>query len=194
MATCVIAQRGVFSADHGNYWAYGYNVPALIIRVESLLKEARPELIWQPNAGEMCVECSSLRQARAENPVQPIEILMEDLWEQAAKEQFERMTPEQQDFAEMVGKARDFSEVQKLQENKDVICRTVKGIAAAAGISCRQLAERFHVPYRTMENWSSGCCKCPLYTRLMMQQCLGLYTPPNRTAKKENNAWHCSSA
>lgn len=51
--------------------------------------------------------------------------------------------------------------------------RTIKEIAAA-GLSCRKLAERFCIPYRTMENWSSGVNDCPLYTRLMMQECLGL--------------------
>lgn len=52
--------------------------------------------------------------------------------------------------------------------------RDVKGIAAAAGLSCRKLAERFAIPYRTMEDWSAGKSTCPIYVRLMMQECLGL--------------------
>lgn len=59
----------------------------------------------------------------------------------------------------------------------DAAKRSVKDIAADAGISCRKLAERFCIPYRTVENWCSAadCARqCPLYTRLMMQECLGL--------------------
>lgn len=56
----------------------------------------------------------------------------------------------------------------------DAYHRPVKEIAAAAGLSCRKLAERFGIPYRTMEDWSAGKSTCPLYTRLMMQECLGL--------------------
>lgn len=54
--------------------------------------------------------------------------------------------------------------------------RGTKEIAAAAGLSCRKLAERFAVPYRTMEDWSAGKSTCPIYVRLMMQECLGLLT------------------
>lgn len=52
--------------------------------------------------------------------------------------------------------------------------RSVKEIAADAGLSCRKLAARFCVPCRTMEDWSAGKSACPIYTRLMMQECLGL--------------------
>lgn len=55
--------------------------------------------------------------------------------------------------------------------------RTVRDIAAAAHLSQRKLAERFCVPYRTMENWCNDVSICPPYTRLMMQECLGLYHP-----------------
>lgn len=56
----------------------------------------------------------------------------------------------------------------------DACHRSVKEIAAAAGLSCRKLAERFSIPYRTAENWCAETNACPLYTRLMMQECLGL--------------------
>lgn len=56
----------------------------------------------------------------------------------------------------------------------DACHRSVKEIAAAAGLSARKLAERFCVPYRTMENWGGGVNAAPLYLRLMMQECLGL--------------------
>lgn len=64
--------------------------------------------------------------------------------------------------------------VDQLGQIWDAYRRSVKEIAAAAGMSCRKLAERFCIPYRTMENWSNGSRECPLYTRLMMQECLGL--------------------
>ena len=59
----------------------------------------------------------------------------------------------------------------------DAVHRSVKDIAAAAGLSVRAMAIRFCIPQRTVEGW---CCTgksardCPLYTRLMMQECLGL--------------------
>ena len=56
----------------------------------------------------------------------------------------------------------------------DAFHRSVKEIAAAAGMSQRSLAERFCVPYRTMEDWCTGKRACKLYDRLMMQECLGL--------------------
>lgn len=64
--------------------------------------------------------------------------------------------------------------VEQLGQIWDATHRDVKQIAAAAGLSCRELAERFAIPYRTVENWSSGSRKCPLYTKLMMQECLDL--------------------
>lgn len=64
--------------------------------------------------------------------------------------------------------------VDQLSQIWDATHRNIKEIAAAAGLSCRKLAERFCVPYRTMEDWSAGKSTCPIYTRLMMQECLGL--------------------
>lgn len=49
---------------------------------------------------------------------------------------------------------------------------TVKDIAAAAGMSCRKLAERFGIPYRTMEGWSSGKRVPPDYILAMMREIL----------------------
>lgn len=60
----------------------------------------------------------------------------------------------------------------------DAYHRPVKEIAADAGLSCRKLAERFCIPYRTVEDWSAGKRECPTYTRLMMQECLGLLVRP----------------
>lgn len=56
----------------------------------------------------------------------------------------------------------------------DACHRSVKEIAAAAGLSQRKLAERFCIPYRTVGDWCTGQRACNLYIRLMMQECLGL--------------------
>ena len=56
----------------------------------------------------------------------------------------------------------------------DACHRSFKEIAAAAGLSQRKLAERFCIPYRTMEDWCRGVCVCPKYIPLMMQELLGL--------------------
>lgn len=52
--------------------------------------------------------------------------------------------------------------------------RSVKEIAAAAGLSQRKLSERFGVPYRTAEDWCAGKSQCAPYIRMMMQECLDL--------------------
>lgn len=62
----------------------------------------------------------------------------------------------------------------------DAMHRSVKDIAAAAGISQRKLAERFLIPYSTMERWGSGKNPCAASTRVMMQQLLGLMPTPEQ--------------
>lgn len=52
--------------------------------------------------------------------------------------------------------------------------RGIKDIAAAAGLSARQMAFLFAVPSRTMDHWTAGDTEPPLYTRLMLQEALGL--------------------
>ena len=56
----------------------------------------------------------------------------------------------------------------------DAARQCVKEIAAEAGISQRALAERFAIPYRTVENWCANVRECPVYVKLMMQEVLGL--------------------
>lgn len=56
----------------------------------------------------------------------------------------------------------------------DASRRSIKDICAAAGLSQRKFAEKFCIPYRTVENWCVGVRECPIYVRLMMQQLLGL--------------------
>ena len=52
---------------------------------------------------------------------------------------------------------------------------SVKGIAIKADLSSRYLSERFCIPYSTMDNWITESSICPLYVKLMLQECLGLY-------------------
>lgn len=56
----------------------------------------------------------------------------------------------------------------------DAVNRNIKEIASAAGLSQRGLAERFAIPYRTVEDWATGRLECPMYVKLMMQEILGL--------------------
>jgi putative intracellular protease/amidase len=58
----------------------------------------------------------------------------------------------------------------------DAANRTVSQICAAAGLSARELADRFAIPVSTVFSWRSGHRDCPAYTRMMMQECLGLLT------------------
>lgn len=64
--------------------------------------------------------------------------------------------------------------IEQLGSIYDAVHRSVADIAKAAGLSQRKLAERFCIPYRTVENWCGGQRECPVYLRLMMQECLGL--------------------
>lgn len=52
--------------------------------------------------------------------------------------------------------------------------RSVRDIVYAAGLTQRQLADRFCAPYRTVEDWCRGLRTPPDYVRLMMQEILGL--------------------
>ena len=64
--------------------------------------------------------------------------------------------------------------IETLGQIWDACHRSIKDIAADAGLSQRKLAERFCIPYRTMENWCAGKSSAPIHERLMMQECLGL--------------------
>ena len=58
----------------------------------------------------------------------------------------------------------------------DATHKSVKQIAADAGMTQRKLAERFCIPVRTIEDWCTGKRTPPDYVRLMMQECLGMLT------------------
>lgn len=80
--------------------------------------------------------------------------------------------------------------VEALGQIWDACHRTIKQIASDAGLSNRKLAERFCIPYRTVEDWSANCRESPLYVRLMMQECLGLlprmYVCDNKMTVRDN--------
>lgn len=63
--------------------------------------------------------------------------------------------------------------LERLGSIYDAVHRSVKEIAAAAGLSQRKLAERFCIPVRTIEDWCAGKRTPPDYVRLMMQELLG---------------------
>lgn len=56
--------------------------------------------------------------------------------------------------------------------------RPVREIVSAAGMTQAAVTVRLCIPRRTLQDWCRGVRECPPYTRLMMQQCLGLFTPP----------------
>ena len=53
--------------------------------------------------------------------------------------------------------------------------KSVKDIAAEAGMTQRKLADRFCIPLRTVEDWCAGKRTPPDYVRMMMQELLGLF-------------------
>ena len=53
--------------------------------------------------------------------------------------------------------------------------RSVKDICKMAGMTQTAMADYFSIPRRTFGNWCTGSRECPEYTRLMMQEILGLY-------------------
>lgn len=52
--------------------------------------------------------------------------------------------------------------------------RTIREIVEASGLSQAAFSRRYCIPKRTVENWCSGVNDCPLYTRLLLQESLGL--------------------
>lgn len=53
--------------------------------------------------------------------------------------------------------------------------RSVKDICQRAGMTQTAMADYFSIPQRTFGNWCTGSRECPEYTKLMMQELLGLY-------------------
>lgn len=53
--------------------------------------------------------------------------------------------------------------------------RTVKQICRMARMTQNAMADYFSIPRRTFGNWCTGERECPEYTKLMIQEILGLY-------------------
>ena len=55
---------------------------------------------------------------------------------------------------------------------------SVRGLRKVAGLTQADFARRFAIPKRTIENWeakpSANARECPLYTRLLIADALGL--------------------
>lgn len=63
-----------------------------------------------------------------------------------------------------------------LRQTFKAVRRSVKDILADSGLRQWELCARFLIPRRTVEDWSRGAASCPIYTRLMMQELLGLWS------------------
>lgn len=114
MAICRLGCRIEFSDHYDNLVWKGYNVDFLIDRVEELLAEKRPELIWEPYTSEMSVEHTSLRMAKAENNVDEIAVLMSELWEQAKTEYKATVSAEKLTLMEKAEKAANLNELEEI--------------------------------------------------------------------------------
>lgn len=61
-----------------------------------------------------------------------------------------------------------------LDEVFDATHRTIKDIAAQAGMSVRQLGLHFAIPRRTIGDWSADVASPPIHELLLIQEALGL--------------------
>ena len=67
--------------------------------------------------------------------------------------------------------------IELLRDVYAVAHASVKDLRQAAGLTQSQLAVRFGIPRRTVENWEAtgpNARTCPDYVRRMMAECLGL--------------------
>ena len=58
---------------------------------------------------------------------------------------------------------------------RTAVLRSVKDICRMAGMTQNAVADHFSIPRRTFGNWCTETRECPEYTKLMMQELLGLY-------------------
>lgn len=56
----------------------------------------------------------------------------------------------------------------------DAAHMSVRQMCKAAKLSQVALAQRFCIPYRTVQNWCGDVSKCPDYVRLLLAEALGL--------------------
>ena len=53
--------------------------------------------------------------------------------------------------------------------------RSVPEIIEISGFSLAAFAREFYIPKRSVEDWKSGARKCALYTKLLLQESLGIF-------------------
>ena len=111
---CSLGHRFAFSKEFNNYFFKGYNVGALIERVEELLHERMPHIVWLPYTSEVCVEHTSLLAARAENPIEEVEACIIECWKQAEKEQENAMSEEELAHTQALKNAPNHNELFQL--------------------------------------------------------------------------------
>ena len=54
---------------------------------------------------------------------------------------------------------------------------SIRAIRQAAGLTQAAFGERFLIPRRTIEEWEAGRRTPPDYTRLLLMQAVGMFTP-----------------
>lgn len=121
MALCFLGSRFAFSKNYNNYHFKGYDADALIDRVEDLLSEKMPQIVWLPNTSEVAVEHTSLKAARAENPIEEVEACIKGCWAQAVREQEEEMSEEELAHTRALTNASNINEVFRLCEEFGII-------------------------------------------------------------------------
>lgn len=73
------------------------------------------------------------------------------------------------------GEAPDYSAViADLTNIWNLAHMSIKEIIKAADINQSDLARRFCIPLRTVQHWVAGTRDCPVYTKLMIADLLGL--------------------
>ena len=116
MCICKIYSGVIFSKNYDNLYWKGYNLDFLIGRVEELLQEKRPDLIWYYETGEIAVEHTSLSQARLENPIEEIKGLMVELWETAKQDFRNKCSSERLALMDKVNKVHSVFEYDSILE------------------------------------------------------------------------------
>ena len=64
----------------------------------------------------------------------------------------------------------------------DAVHLTIKDIRAVTGLSQVKFGQKFALSRRNVEKWESAVSVCPVYTRLLLAQAVGLYQPPEMKA------------
>lgn len=65
--------------------------------------------------------------------------------------------------------------VDEIHQDDFLINKSLKEICKMMGMSQNAMADSFSIPRRTFGNWCTGERECPLYTKMMMIELLGLY-------------------